>query len=189
MSGLRIVIAALSLSAAGFVTLVASEKFVGTAMVPTKNDRWTVGFGSTFRDDGSPVQPGDTITPAQAIKRSQAHIANSETKMKRCVTGDMSQPEYDILVDFSYQYGEYATCNSTMVREVNAGNYAAACMGYASYKYLITKNRTHGWEPFKFDAANNPTRWRFDCSTPGNKVCRGVWNRNLERQATCLAAQ
>ena len=163
----RIAFAALTLSAAGFAGLVLEESYTSTAVIPTKGDRPTVGFGSTFRDDGTPVQMSDTITPARAVARSVAHIAKDESGLKRCVTGAMSQAEYDILVKFSYQYGVAATCNSSMVRNVNAGNYAQACEGYTLYKFSAG----------------------YDCSTPGNRVCGGVWTRNLERREQCLAAQ
>ena len=167
MSRARIVVAALALSAAGYGGIVAYEDYTERAIVPTKNDRRTIGLGSTFRDDGSPVQAGDTITPPQAVKRSVAHIEKDERGLKRCVAGPMSQVEYDIIVDFSYQYGVAATCKSSMVRHINAGNYEAACRAYTLYRFS----------------------GGYDCSTPGNTRCRGVWTRQLERQAKCLAAQ
>ena len=163
----RVRVAVLAFSLAGFVGLVAHESYTDRAIVPTKNDRPTVGFGSTFRDDGRPVQMGDTITPPKAIARSAAHIAKDEAGLKRCVTGDMNQVEYDTLVDFAYQYGVAATCSSSMVRGINAGDYVVACNAYTRYKFS----------------------GGFDCSIPGNKVCAGVWARNLERQAKCLSAQ
>lgn len=163
----RIAIAALSLSAAGLVGIVAHEGYTERAVVPTQNDRPTVGFGSTFREDGTPVQMGDAITPHRALARTAAHIAKDESGLKRCVTGALNQTEYDVLVDFAYQYGVPATCASRMVREVNAGNYAAACRAYTLYRYS----------------------GGFDCSTPGNRRCWGVWARNLERQKRCLEAQ
>ena len=163
----RIAFAALTLSAAGFAGLVLEESYTDRAVIPTKGDRPTVGFGSTFRDDGSPVQMGDTITPARAVARSVAHIAKDEVGLKRCVTGALSQSEYDILVKFAYQYGSAATCNSSMVRNINGGNYRLACEGYTLYKFSAG----------------------FDCSTPGNRICGGVWTRNLERREQCLAAQ
>ena len=108
----RIPIAALVLSAAGFAGIAVNEHYTETAIIPTKNDRPTVGLGSTFREDGSPVQMGDTIEPVQAIVRSINHIARDEAGLKRCVAAPMSQAEYDILVDFAYQYGVAATCRS-----------------------------------------------------------------------------
>lgn len=164
---LRIPIAALSFSAAAFAALVAHESYTGEAVIPTKNDRWTVGFGSTFNEDGSAVVAGDTITPPRAVRRSVSHIAKDERGLKRCVTQALSQVEYDTLVDFSYQFGVKAACGSSMVKAINEGSYFAACNAYVKYR------RSGG----------------FDCSTPGNKVCSGVWDRALGRQAKCLQAQ
>lgn len=163
---LRVSIAALALSATGFVGIVSQEGYTGTAVIPTKNDRPTVGLGSTYREDGSPVQIGDTIDPVRAIKRSVSHIAKDEVGLKRCVTGAMTQGEYDVLVDFTYQYGPAKACQSAMVRDVNAGRYAEACNAYAKYKFS----------------------GGYDCSIPGNRVCSGVWKRNLQRREKCLEA-
>ena len=163
----RLAVAILSLSAAGFVGIVQHEGYTSSAVIPTTNDRPTVGFGSTFREDGTPVQMGDTITPQRAVARSFAHIAKDEAGLKRCITAPLHQREYDVLVDFAYQYGVQATCNSTMVRQVNAGQYALACEGYKRYRYS----------------------GGFDCSTPGNRRCWGVWERNLKRYNNCMEAQ
>lgn len=164
----RLPVAALSLSMAAWAAYIAvPEGWMPKAEVPTKNDRCTNGFGSTFKEDGSPIKCGEVVTPVQAVVRSAAHIAKGEAVLKRCITGQMSQAEYDILMDFDYQYGEVATCKSSMVKEINAGNYIAACNAYTKYRYS----------------------GGFDCSIPGNRVCSGVWKRNLDRQARCLAAQ
>jgi lysozyme len=163
----RIAVASIAFSAAGLVGILQSEGYTDRAMVPTKNDRPTVGFGSTFRDDGAPVRMGDTIDPVSAVVRSVAHIRRDETGLKQCLTGAMYQGEYDILVDFAYQYGVDATCKSSMVRNINAGKYAAACEAYTLYRYS----------------------GGYDCSRPGNRVCPGVWKRNLDRRARCLSLQ
>lgn len=166
----RSAIAVLSLSAVGLIAIITEEGYTERAVVPTKNDRPTVGFGSTFREDGSPVQITDTITPVPALRRSAAHIAKDEAGLKRCVTAPMHQREYDVLVDFAYQYGVSTTCNSSMVRYTNAGNYAAACRAYTLYRFS----------------------GGYDCSTlvngRPNKRCWGVWTRNLERRDRCLEA-
>ena len=66
MSKVRIVVAALSFSAAGFVGLTVHENYVDRAMVPTQGDRPTLGFGSTYHEDGRPVKLGETTTPVRA---------------------------------------------------------------------------------------------------------------------------
>ncbi len=167
----RTSIAALALSAAALVGIISEEGFTENAVIPVKNDRPTVGFGSTFREDGTPVRMGDTITPGQAVKRTLTHINKDEQGLKRCVTGPMSQVEYDILVNFSYQYGVRRTCESDMVLNTNAGDYEAACRAYTQYRRVD----------------------KYDCSTlingKPNKRCWGVWTRSLERRDKCLAAQ
>jgi len=162
----RTKIAALSVSAAAFVALVAHEGWTDRAVIPVKGDVPTVGPGLTKRPDGSPVQMGDTIKPVEGIQRSLAHIQKSETALKRCVTGPLSQAEYDILVDFAYQYGETAACKSGMVRAINAGDYAASCEAYLKYRFVAG----------------------YDCSTAGNRRCWGVWARSKERRDKCVEA-
>lgn len=166
LTPVRLFVGTLTLSAAAFGGLVVNESYTDKAVIPTKNDRPTVGFGSTFNADGSAVKLGDRITPPQAVVRSLAHIAKDETGIKACVTGALSQKEFDLLIDFSYQYGVAATCKSSIVRHYNAGNYAQACEAYTQYKYS----------------------GGYDCSTPGNRICAGVYTRSLARRDACKAA-
>lgn len=160
-------VGALTLSAIALVGLISHEGYTDKAVIPIKGDRPTVGFGSTFRDDGSPVKMGDTITPQKAITRTVAHLAKDEARLKSCVTGPLSQVEYDTLINFSYQYGAVATCSSSMVKHINAGEYAQSCNAYLKYRFASG----------------------YDCSIPGSRICPGVWSRQLERQAACLGAQ
>ena len=163
----RTTVAALALSATALVALVTHEGYTERAVVPTKGDRPTVGFGSTFRDDGTPVQMGDTITAPKALARTLAHIQKDESALRQCVTAPLHQKEYSLLVDFAYQYGAKATCASSMVRLVNAGQYAQACSAYLRYRFAAG----------------------YDCSTPGNRRCWGVWTRQLNRYNQCIGAQ
>lgn len=160
-------IAALSVSAALFVGLIAQEGYTDKAIIPVEGDRPTNGFGSTFNADGTAIKMGDVTNPVAAVKRSLTHIQKDEAGIKRCVTAPLSQEEYDLMVDFAYQYGVAALCKSSMVRMANAGNYAASCKGYLNYKKVAG----------------------YDCSTPGNRRCWGVWQRSLNRYNDCMEAQ
>lgn len=161
----RTTIAALSLSASALVGLALHEGYTSTAVIPVAGDVPTVGFGSTVREDGSAVRMGDTITPPQALARTLAHIQKDEVGIKRCVTAALTQVEYDLMVDFAYQYGVPTLCKSSMVKHANAGNYAASCAAYLKYKYVAG----------------------HDCSTPGSRRCPGVWARSQQRHAACVA--
>ena len=171
MKKARLAVGGLALSAAAFVALLNDEGYTDRAVIPVQGDRPTVGFGSTFREDGSPVQMGDTTTPTRAVTRSLSHIQQNETGLKRCVTGPMTQGEYDILVDFAYNYGVPTACRSSMVRLTNAGNYAGACDAYLKYRFVAG----------------------YDCSTlvngKPNRRCWGVWTRSRDRRDRCMEEQ
>lgn len=158
---------ALSASAALLVSLVVSEGYTEKAVIPVKGDVPTVGFGMTYRPDGTPVQMGDRTNPIDAIQRSLSHIQKDEIGIKKCVTAPLSQFEYDLMVDFAYQYGVPTLCRSSMVKKANIGDYVGSCKAYLQYK------RVNG----------------YDCSTPGNKRCWGVWQRSVERYNDCMEAQ
>lgn len=172
MSRVRIAVAALSLSAAAFVGLVSSEGYEDKAMVPTQGDRPTVGFGSTFHADGTPVKMGESTTPVRALVLAQAHIAKDEAVFRESLAGaSLNQVEFDVYMDFVYQYGTNAWGSSSMRRHVLAGNYRQACDALLQWK------RAGG----------------YDCSTmingQPNKRCWGVWQRQLERHSKCIGAQ
>jgi hypothetical protein len=77
MSRARIAVAGLALSAAAFVGLVTREGYTDTAVIPTMNDRPTVGFGSTFHSTGTAVRMGDKITPVRAVQLVAGHLSDA----------------------------------------------------------------------------------------------------------------
>ena len=187
----RQIVAVMSLSAAGLVGLVAYEGYTDKAVIPTQGDRPTVGFGSTFHEDGTPVKLGDTTTPGRALLKAQAHISREEAVFRDSLPGvALHQGEYDVFLDFSYQFGTGAWLQSAMRRELLAGNYRPACDALLDYRKLTSaRQEGPGWTVSRRDAQGKPVRWEFDCSTPGNKVCRGVWTRQLERHQKCMGMQ
>lgn len=162
MSKARIAIAALSLSAAAFVGIVTREGYTTQAVIPTKGDVPTVGFGTT-----GGVKMGDTTTPVKAVQRAMSDVTKFEGAMKRCVTASLHQAEYDAYLDLSYNIGSYNFCRSSIPTKLNAGQYAAACDTILEFKYAAG----------------------FDCSTPGNKRCAGVWTDRKRTHAMCAAVQ
>jgi GH24 family phage-related lysozyme (muramidase) len=151
-----------------FVGIAVNEGYVDRAMIPTKNDVPTVGLGSTSYEDGSKVQLGDRITPVRAIVLASNHISKEEQVFRASLPGvKLHQGEYDLYMDWVYQYGTGAWSRSSMRRHLLAGSYKDACDALLLYKFS----------------------GGFDCSIPGNKVCAGVWTRQLERHQTCMSLQ
>ena len=108
------------------------------------------------------------ITPAKAMRKSLVHISKDELKLKRCVIGEISQAEYDILIDFAYWRGSGGACRSDVVANINKGNYVAACESYLNLDSRKAAGR--------------------DCKILSNN-CRGVWLRAQERHRKCMESQ
>ena len=118
----RRAVAALTLSAAGLVSLLQSEGYTSRAVIPIKGDVPTIGFGTT-----AGVKMGDTITPQAAVSRALSDVSKFEGALKRCVKVPLTQGEYDAYLSLSYNIGSGAFCGSTLVRKLNASDYAGAC--------------------------------------------------------------
>jgi lysozyme len=118
----RIVIGALTLSASALVGIAVHEGYRGEAYIPVKGDVPTIGFGTT-----AGVKPGDRIEPVQALVRKLQDVQKFEGALKQCVRVPLHQHEYDAFLSLAYNIGPGAFCGSTLVRRLNAGDYAGAC--------------------------------------------------------------
>jgi lysozyme len=118
----RIVIGALTLSASALVSIAVHEGYRGEAYIPVKGDVPTIGFGTTQN-----VKPGDTIEPVQALVRKLQDVQRFEGALRQCVRVPLHQHEYDAFLSLAYNIGPGAFCSSTLVRRLNAGDYAGAC--------------------------------------------------------------
>ena len=157
---MRRAVAGLTLSAAALVGIVLHEGYTDHAVVPVKGDVPTIGFGTTDE-----VKIGDITTPPEALARALTDIQQFEGALKQCVTVPLAQHEYDAFVSFSYNVGSRAFCQSTLVRKLNAEDYAGACAELM--------------------------RWRFfqgkDCALPANaRLCGGLATRREAEYRQCI---
>ena len=118
----RVSIATLALSASALVGIAVHEGYREAAYRPVPGDVPTIGFGTT-----AGVQMGDRIEPVQALVRKLADVQQFEGALKRCVRIPLHQHEYDAFLSLAYNIGSGAFCSSTLVRKLNAGDYAGAC--------------------------------------------------------------
>lgn len=168
----RIAVGLLTLSAAGFAAWQAHEGYTSTAVIPTKGDVPTIGHGSTYYEDGTRVKMGDTITRERAAELARNLNRQEEIKFAQSLPGvSLTQGEFDVYMDFVGQYGIGNWRKSSMRRNLLAGRYVEACNSLLRYRYAAG----------------------YDCSTTingkPNRRCWGVWTRQKERVAKCLAAQ
>ena len=118
----RVSIATLALSASALVGIAVHEGYREAAYRPVPGDVPTIGFGTT-----AGVQMGDRIEPVQALVRKLADVQQFEGALKQCVRVPLHQHEYDAFLSLAYNIGSGGFCGSTLVRRLNAGDYAGAC--------------------------------------------------------------
>ncbi len=101
-----------------------TEKEESCALVAYQDPRgiWTIGYGHT----GPEVVQGLTITQQQANDYLSQDIQTSSDAVNRLVAVKITQGEFDALVDFVYNVGVGAFENSTLLRMLNAGDFAGA---------------------------------------------------------------
>lgn len=164
--GKRLPASALGLTATILAAWIASEGFTAGPVIPTKGDVPTIGHGATHYEDGTKV----TLQDAPITRQRAAQLATNLLQdtyvacVKRSLGETLMHPlEFEQAVDFAGQFGCSRWWGSSMRTHYLAGNYGPACQAYLQYKFSA----------------------RFDCSTPGNRRCMGVWTRQLQRHTAC----
>lgn len=164
MNDKKYLVGMLVASAVFFAGLVQYEDFVSKPYIDPVGVP-TIGLGSTKYEDGRKVTMRDApITKERAIKIAKVHISKDEAVFRNSLEGvRLSQAEYDLYLDFMYQFGQGAWQRSSMLRLLKQGQHRQAC-----------------------DAL---LRWRFaggkDCSVRRNG-CYGVWVRQQDRHRKCV---
>lgn len=141
----------------------------GTVLVPYKDSVGvaTIGTGTTVYLNGQKVKMTDPkITQKQATEYLKFHINKDAKIFNKSLLGiPLSQTEYDLYMDFTYQFGTGAWSSSSMLRNLKQGKYKQACDSLLKWKYAAKR----------------------DCSVRSNN-CYGVWVRQVERHSKCMGA-
>lgn len=83
---------------------------------------WTIGYGHT----GPEVHPGMVITQQEAEAYLEQDLYRVGQQVSKAVRVDLTQDEFDALVCFVYNIGIGNFMKSTMLKLINAGDFAAA---------------------------------------------------------------
>jgi len=104
--------------------LALTEQFEGCALTAYQDQVgvWTIGYGHT----GPEVVAGLTITQAQAQAYLAQDVSSAAACVNKVVTLPLAQDEFDALVDFVFNLGSGAFEGSTLLRDLNAGNFSDA---------------------------------------------------------------
>lgn len=116
-------VAGILVTAAVLVSVAQSEWFSDKATIPVPGDVPTIGFGRT---DG--VKIGDTTEPVREMVFLLNNLENKYAAgIRKCIKVPLHQHEFDSYVSLSYNIGISAFCNSTLIKKLNAEDYAGAC--------------------------------------------------------------
>ena len=103
--------------------LQLTEKFEGLRLTAYKDSVGvpTIGYGHTRG-----VAMGMTCTQEQAEQWLQEDVQIAVDAVNRLVTVELTQNQFDALVDFTFNLGVGSLQRSTLLKLLNAGNYSGA---------------------------------------------------------------
>ena len=97
---------------------------------------WTIGYGHTGLD----VHPGLTITQEQAEELLMQDTQKAAAAVNAKVTGDITQEEFDALVDFVFNVGAGNFAASTLLKKVNSGDIHGAAAEFEKWDMAAGKH-------------------------------------------------
>ncbi len=81
---------------------------------------WTIGYGHTSAAGAPIVNPDLVITKDEAEEVLERDMEQYEEGVRKYVKVDLTQGQFDALVDFAYNAGVGALAKSTLLKKVNA---------------------------------------------------------------------
>jgi len=89
------------------------EAYLCPASVPT------IGYGSTYYEDGRPVKLGDAITQERADQLFQAIAEDFAKRVRSLLKVGLNENQFSALVSFTYNVGVANLKKSTLLKKVN----------------------------------------------------------------------
>jgi lysozyme len=112
----------MQISTEGLNLLKRSEGFRGRTYLDVAGIA-TIGYGHRILATESFP---NGVTEAQAAQILAADLRNAEQAIQRLVQVALTQGQFDALVDFCFNLGAGRLAASTLLKKLNAGQYAAA---------------------------------------------------------------
>ena len=118
-----------------------TEQFEGVRLTSypdpaTGGDPWTIGYGHT----GSDVHPNMTITQQQAEELLMKDVQKASQAVNSKVHTDITQDEFDALVDFVFNVGVGNFAGSTLLKKINEGDMEGASHEFEKWDMAAGKH-------------------------------------------------
>lgn len=96
---------------------------------------WTIGIGTIKYPNGKSVKEGDTCT----LEQAESYLAYDSKWVDACldkyVTVKVNQNQFDALASFVYNIGETQFRSSTLLKQLNAGQFSLAASNFDRWIY------------------------------------------------------
>ena len=111
--------------------LALTQRFEGLRLTAYQDQVgvWTIGYGHT----GPEVCAELSITQEQANNLLMQDVASAVAAVNRLVTVAFNQNGFDALVDFAFNLGNNALSGSTLLRKLNADDFAGAAAEFPKW--------------------------------------------------------
>ena len=98
------------------------KKFEGCKLASYKCQAgiWTIGYGSTYYENGNKVNSGDAISQQRAESLLEITVTKFWKEVKKVVKSPVNDNQFAALVSFAYNLGIGALNKSTLLKLVNA---------------------------------------------------------------------
>jgi lysozyme len=101
--------------------------------LPANKKFWTIGWGNTFYADNRPVHSTDTIKQEAADELFTHVLAKFEQQVLDLVHVPLTENQLGALTSFAYNCGIGNLKSSTLLKKVNAKDFAGAAKEFAKW--------------------------------------------------------
>jgi lysozyme len=84
--------------------------------------KWTIGYGNTFFEDGTPVVAGNAISQEKAEQLFEIIASDFSDKVVKLVPSHITPNQFGALVSFAYNCGIANLQKSTLLKKVIANH-------------------------------------------------------------------
>ena len=82
-------------------------------------NKWTIGYGNTYYQDGTPVKKGDVVTKSEGEALFRNVLQEFANDVNDMVKVDLNDCQFGAIVSLSYNIGVDAFKRSTLLRKLN----------------------------------------------------------------------
>lgn len=115
----------------GLQQIKKSEGFVNKIYMD--QGKPAIGYGINLSEAQAAQYKNQTITEEHATEMLKSHLIGVENYVNRAVTVDLTQNQFDALCSFTYNVGTGNLQSSTLLKKLNAGDYAGAAAEFPKW--------------------------------------------------------